>query len=252
MNQTAQSSQVKKIIGWDKFSTEVGIIIARLTVSDNSHVSVGILVSEIENIVKQINVALSLNQETFTTPDGRKFAMSAELMSKFRHELAQVWSDNFVVSRGGRGAHVVAGSPSDESFKGAPSAHRGRKQNSKVPAQAVRSNNPRTSSTRGERTLPARQFNNHPKNGRRSFNAGSKSPAAAAVPISSGVRDSRRESRAVSCLREAPISRCGGVKKARRPDTEKCPKPSGVAALGNQIRTKNGRTSVVVATRKVS
>lgn len=193
-------------------------------------------------------------------------------------------------SRGGSDAKVLDSSANAQS-KGATRTVRGAKQISEASAQAVCPKQPRTSSTRGRRSLPARQFNNHQKSGLRAFVAGSKSPAAAAaterplrlkgrrplrqsayanesIPLS-GVTDSRRKSRAVSCLREASISRCGGVKKARRPDTKKSPKPSGVAAEGNhlpkgwrkcnvenppydRVKTKHGRTSVVVATRKVS
>ncbi|GEM_PF-3260062 len=236
-----------------------------------------ISVEDIPNLLEQIDTAFAENSFFVNFPD-LSFSLSEKLLCSIRDQFKKfvganrtditgatppsaVFSSeknlrsspsNFCSIRGDSAAQALGSSANAQLIKGATRTVRGAKQISEAAAQAVRSNNPRTSSTRGERTLPARQFNNHPKNGRRSFNAGSKSPAAAAVPISSGVRDSRRESRAVSCLREAPISRCGGVKKARRPDTEKSPKPSGVAAWGNQIRTKNGRTSVVVATRKVS
>lgn len=264
MTKTAHKGQEKKVVGASLSYADNGIFGLRLKFSD-----------DVENLIAQIEAAIADGQLFFTAPNGRRFVCELSALLEIKTLLCSasrtgiagatpptaVFSSeknlhsspsNFCSIRGDSAAQALGSSANAQLTKGATRTVRGAKQISEAAAQAVRSNNPRTSSTRGERTLPARQFNNHPKNGRRSFNAGSKSPAAAAVPISSGVRDSRRESRAVSCLREAPISRCGGVKKARRPDTEKCPKPSGVAALGNQIRTKNGRTSVVVATRKVS
>lgn len=258
-----------------------------------------VAVEDIPQLLEQIDTAFAENSFVVNFPD-LSFSLSEKLLCSIRDQFKKfvganrtditgatppsaVFSSeknlrsspsNFCSIRGDSAAQALGSSANAQLTKGATRTVRGAKQISEAAAQAVCPQNPRTSSTRGERTLPARQFNNHPKNGRRSFNAGSKSPAATTAterplrlkgrrPLrqlacanesipSSGVRDSRRESRAVSCLREAPISRCGGVKKARRPDTEKSPKPSGVAALGNQIRTKNGRTSVVVATRKVS
>lgn len=235
-----------------------------------------VAVEDIPQLLEQIDTAFAENSFVVNFPD-LSFSLSEKLLCSIRDQFKKfgasrtgitgatpqtaVFSSeknlrsspsNFCSIRGDSAAQALGSSANAQLTKGATRTVRGAKQISEAAAQAVCPQNPRTSSTRGERTLPARQFNNHPKNGRRSFNVGSKSPAAAAVPISSGVRDSRRESRAVSCLREASISRCGGVKKTRRPDTEKSPKPSGVAALGNQIRTKHGRTSVVVATRNVS
>ena len=222
-----------------------------------------VAVEDIPQLLEQIDTAFAENSFVVNFPD-LSFSLSEKLLCSIRDQFKKfgasrtgitgatpqtaVFSSeknlrsspsNFCSIRGDSAAQALGSSANAQLTKGATRTVRGAKQISEAAAQKASASS-------------ARQFNNHPKSGRRSFNAGSKSPAAAAVPISSGVRDSRRESRAVSCLREAPISRCGGVKKARRPDTEKCPKPSGVAALGNQIRTKHGRTSVVVATRNVS
>lgn len=228
-----------------------------------------IAVAALPDLIAQIDAALADGCEVITL-DGAEFSAPEKVLSGIKKEFSYcclgasdgasraiaagatsptaVFSSeknlrsspsNFCSIRGDSAAQALGSSANAQLTKGATRTVRGAKQISEAAAQKASASS-------------ARQFNNHPKSGRRSFNAGSKSPAAAAVPISSGVRDSRRESRAVSCLREASISRCGGVKKARRPDTEKSPKPSGVAAEGNQIRTKHGRTSVVVATRNVS
>lgn len=217
MTKTAHKGQEKKVIAASLANVGNGILSLRLKFSDESNCAVGVPAEYVENLISQIEAALADNQPFFTAPNGRRFVceLSAlrEIKTLFtkirggsdgasRTGIAGATHTHFCSIRGGSDAHVV-GSGASAQFKRATRTVRGAKQISEASAPAARPQKPRTSSTRGGRSLPARQIS--PK---------------------SGVKDSRRKSRAVRCPRGASIS--------------------------PRVQTKNGRTSVVVATRKVS
>lgn len=189
----------------------------RLTFSDESKCVFGVAADDVENLIAQIETALADDQPFFTAPTGRRFVCEIAALRQIKTLLCSI--------RGGSDAHVL-GSRANAQSKGATRTVRDAKKDSEASASKVSAS-------------ATRQFNNHPKSGRRA-NAGSKSPAAAAVPISSGVRDSRRKSRAVRCNPcETSI-----LTKIEKRITENSSFP--------RVKTKNGRTSVIVATRKVS
>ena len=170
-----------------------------------------VAVEDIPQLLEQIDTAFAENSFVVNFPD-LSFSLSEKLLCSIREQLKKFGASrtdagathtHFCSIRGDSAAQALGSSAYAQLTKGATRAANGAKQISEAAAQAVCPQNPRTSSTRGERTLPARQFS-----------------------AKSGVKDSRRKSRAVRCPREASIS--------------------------PRVQTKNGRTSVVVATRKVS
>jgi len=210
MTKTAHKGQEKKVVGASLAYAGNGIFVLRLDFSDNLNCAVvGVLAENIENLIGQIETALADNQPFFTAPNGRRFICDPSVLRKIKTLLcgasrtdAGATHTHFCSIRGDSAAQALGSSANAQLTKGATRTVRGAKQISEAAAQAVCPQNPRTSSTRGGRSLPARQISHK-----------------------SGVTDSRRKSRAVRCPRGASIS--------------------------PRVQTKNGRTSVVVATRKV-
>ena len=184
-----------------------------------------VAVEDIPQLLEQIDTAFAENSFVVNFPD-LSFSLSEKLLCSIRDQfkkfganrtdIADTTPTHFCSIRGDSAAQALGSSANAQLTKGATRAANGAKQISEAAAQAVRPKQPRTSSTCGDRSLPARQISHK-----------------------SGVRDSRRKSRAVSCPREA-----SNLTKNEKRIT----KNSDYA----RVKTKHGRTSVVVVTRKVS
>lgn len=239
MNQTAQQSQFKKVFQLELKNILSGIVSIRFRFLGGGSSIIGIDSDRAELIIAQIDEALANSSEIFTTPDGRKFEISETFLRKIRGRLQNFCSK----SRDGSDAQVVAGGSIEQTSQ-------------------------KQASAPSPKGLTARNFDSQKESGCRKISVGSNSPAAATAPIPASecaaiigdeVRNAIQpllvELDSILALANENLAKIKSLTEQSGRDSAAKLKSRAVAlsARGDHlpIKTKNGRTSVVVGTRRV-